>query len=108
MVAPPPMLAPGSTRVSTKLGGRFWISESIIRERHIWPYEDIILQRHAIPKLHARLDRDPITQDVIFDQYVRADVAVPPDAGFREDHAVLPVRACRHRCWTTGHRTAGV
>jgi len=70
--------------------------KSVVGERGIGSDEDIVTHPQAVPQLHAALDGDAVAHHhVVFDQAVRADVAILPDLGTGQDDDKLPdARAC--------------
>lgn len=65
--------------------------KGVIRESGVGADEDVIPDAQAVPELHAVLDGDPIAHHhVILDEAVGADVAIPADAGGRENDDILP------------------
>lgn len=97
ITAPPPdrsALANGGDReaVRVDLGAR----EFVVGERDVRADEDIVLDAQAIPELHPALDRGAVADDhIVFDENLRADVAVTADPGPGQDDDELPEGAAR-------------
>jgi hypothetical protein len=63
----------------------------IIRERGVWSDEDIILNRYTVPQLNTRFYRYAVTDShIIFDEYIRAKVAIATNNSTRHNDAELP------------------
>jgi hypothetical protein len=92
MVAPDPIEAHRFHQGLQELRWRFLAARKpVIGERCVGPDKNIVAHPQAVPQLHATLDRDAIpNENVVFDQAVRANVAVDPDLGTRQHNDELP------------------
>lgn len=91
-VAPPPDRSAGFNGRNRK-GNRILLTarEGIVGEVNVEADEDVVFDAKAVPELNAGLHRHTVSDDdVILDEYVRADIAVGTNAGVGEDDYELP------------------
>ena len=63
----------------------------VVGEGRVRPDKDIILDPQPIPKINAVFQRYPVTDDnIIFDEALRADIAVAANPGTGQDDGELP------------------
>jgi hypothetical protein len=68
----------------------------IVREADIRPDENIVLDTQTVPQLDTGLHRNSISNHyIVFDETVRADIHVGPDAGTWQDDDELPYASVR-------------
>jgi len=63
----------------------------VVGERRVGPDADVAFDRHSVPELNAALDRHAVADhDLVFDEAMRTDVAVPSDLRIGQNDAKLP------------------